>query len=491
MGFPCWRVQRTRQQFLNISVIRLLILLHRYLGIALGLVVSLWCLSGFVMMYVQFPDLSREEQLQGLDELNLSECCSLPAEFSNLDLDRYRIEMMAERPVLRLSAGSEQYVIDLQQGEYLVDISEQRAGEIAAIFSANLSLAGDTQFLGTLDRDQWTVYGGLNPNRPLFHYQASDPAATEWYVSSINGEVIQMTTARERFWNWAGSVVHWIYPTILRQHTGAWLQVIIWLSVLGLFLTVVGVYIGITQLKNRRNGRLPPYRGVMLWHHYSGLIFGLLTLTWLFSGLLSVNPWGALDGRSFAGEVQRIRGGTLSYDQAVDTLRDLAVKPLPDGTARLEGSILSGEPYLLAWNRNGESTRLDAHSLHTNPLADSSFVKIAVLIRPGEPIRDQGWLAEGDAYYYSHHDEKSFPVYRIQYEDGERVYLDRVSGQLAFAADSNRQLSRWLFLGLHRGDFSALMRRRPLWDLLLLSLLAGVTLSALTGTWMGFKRLMR
>ncbi|MCZ6758762.1 MAG: peptidase, partial [Gemmatimonadetes bacterium] len=292
MGFPCRRVQHARRHFLKFTVMRLLILLHRYLGIAVGLVVSLWCLSGFVMMYVQFPDLSREEQLQGLDELNLSECCSLPAEFSNLDLDHYRIEMMAGRPVLRLSADSEQYVIDLQQGEFLADISEQRAGEIATIFSANLGFAGDTHFLGTLDRDQWTVYGGLNPNRPLFHYQASDPAATEWYVSSINGEVIQMTTARERFWNWAGSVVHWIYPTILRQHTGAWLQVIIWLSVLGLFLTVVGVYIGITQLQNRRNGRLSPYRGVMLWHHYTGLIFGILTLTWLFSGLLSVNPWG-------------------------------------------------------------------------------------------------------------------------------------------------------------------------------------------------------
>ena len=472
-------------------MMRYLILLHRYLGIALGVVVSLWCLSGFVMMYVQFPDLSREEQLQGLDELDLSACCSLPSDFSNLDLDRYRVEMMAGRPVLRLSAGSGQYVIDLQRGEYLEGISERLGDEIAATFSAHLGLAGAPHNLGILDRDQWTVYGGLNPNSPLFHYQASDPAATEWYVSSINGEVIQMTTARERFWNWAGSVVHWIYPTILRQHTGAWLQVIIWLSVLALFLTIVGVYIGIAHLKIRRNGRLSPYRGVMLWHHYTSLVFGLLTLTWLFSGLLSVNPWGALNGRSYAGEVQRIRGGALTYDQAGDVLSDLAAKSLPQGTVRLEGSIFHGEPYLIAWHRDGEPTRLDALSLQTRPLADSSFAKIAAVIRPGEPIRSQGWLTEGDTYYYSHHDQKSFPVYRIQYEDGERVYLDRVSGQLAFAADGNRQLSRWLFLGLHRGDLSGLMRQRPLWDLLLLPLLAGVTLGALTGTWMGFKRLVR
>ena len=199
----------------------------------------------------------------------------------------------------------------------------------------------------------------------------------------------------------------------------------------------------------------------------------------------------ALEGRSYAGEVQRIRGGALTYDHAGDLLSDLAAKSLPHGTVRLEGSIFHGEPYLIAWHRDGEPTRLDALSLQTRPLADSSFAKIAAVIRPGEPIRAQGWLTEGDAYYYSHHDEKSFPVYRIQYEDGERVYLDRVTGQLAFAADGNRQLSRWLFLGLHRGDLSGLMRQRPLWDLLLLPLLAGVTLGALTGTWMGIKRLVR
>ena len=82
-------------------------------------------------------------------------------------------------------------------------------------------------------------------------------------------------------------------------------------------------------------------------------------------------------------------------------------------------------------------------------------------------------------------------MYRIQYNDGERVYLDRVTGQLALAMDNNRQLSRWLFLGLHRGDLAGWMRERPIWDLILLPLLAGVTLGALTGTWIGFKRLLR
>jgi hypothetical protein len=229
----------------------------------------------------------------------------------------------------------------------------------------------------------------------------------------------------------------------------------------------------------------------MLWHHYTGLIFGVLTLTWLLSGLLSVNPWGVFEGRSFSAEIQRIRGSALTYRVAGDTLSALETHSLPEGTVRLEGSILRGEPYFLAWNRDGSSRRLNTQTLRHSALPESAFIEIASTLRPGEQIMAQGWLQDGDAYYYSHHDERSFPVYRIQYNDGERIYLDRVTGQLAFAMDNNRQLSRWLFLGLHRGDLSGWMRERPIWDLILLPLLAGVTLGALTGTWMGFKRLLR
>ncbi|MFL2553818.1 MAG: hypothetical protein ACJ0S4_03875 [Candidatus Rariloculaceae bacterium] len=69
-------------------MVKFLFLLHRYLGIALGLIISLWCLSGFVMMYVQFPDLTNEDQLQGLNDLDLSSCCVLPNDFSDIPIDR-------------------------------------------------------------------------------------------------------------------------------------------------------------------------------------------------------------------------------------------------------------------------------------------------------------------------------------------------------------------------------------------------------------------
>jgi hypothetical protein len=77
------------------------------------------------------------------------------------------------------------------------------------------------------------------------------------------------------------------------------------------------------------------------------------------------------------------------------------------------------------------------------------------------------------------------------YEDGERFYLDHLTGELLLAVDSNSRWYRWLHYGLHRGDFAGWIRARPVWDLLMLVFLAAVTTGALTGTWIGTKRVIR
>ncbi len=45
----------------------------------------------------------------------------------------------------------------------------------------------------------------------------------------------------------------------------------------------------------------------MRWHHLAGLIFGVTAVTWIFSGMMSMNPWKVfdtptrLDARAYAG----------------------------------------------------------------------------------------------------------------------------------------------------------------------------------------------
>lgn len=475
------------------SMKRTLLLLHRYLGIGLGALISLWCLSGFVMLYVQYPEWGPSRQLAGLEALDVSDCCRIDA--SALSADRYRraiVEAHGGTPVAILfDARGQRSTVDLVSGERIDRVSRGEAQRISQSFVRALGLQGHARWLGTIERDQWTVSGEFDADRPLLKFGAGDPAGTQWYVSSTTGRVVQATTSRQRFWNWIGSVVHWLYPTLLRQHAAVWAQVVIWTSLLGGFLTLVGLYIGLLQYRRRRNGRRSPYRGWALWHHYAGLIFGVLLLTWLVSGTFSMTPWPFLQSRGFGAEIQRLQGGDLRAGQLRALPGRLSERVLPAGLRRLELIVEDGQPYWLAWAEEPRGvSRLSAERFTPAPLAASDLRSAASRMRPGTAVRSSGFIDEPDAYYFSHHDERPLPVYRIVYADGERFYLDADTGRLRLAVDQGQKAYRWLFDALHRGDFAALLRRRPWWDLLMLVLLTGVTVSALTGTWMGCKRLM-
>ena len=55
-------------------------------------------------------------------------------------------------------------------------------------------------------------------------------------------------------------------------------------------------------------------------------------------------------------------------------------------------------------------------------------------------------------------------------------------------ADANARWHRWLFSGLHRIDFTAWMRARPTWDIIVLFLMAGGLSLAITGFYLALRR---
>lgn len=50
----------------------------------------------------------------------------------------------------------------------------------------------------------------LNAWRPLHRIAIDDGRGTELYVSAKTGEIMRDTHRAERFWNWLGSVPHWL-----------------------------------------------------------------------------------------------------------------------------------------------------------------------------------------------------------------------------------------------------------------------------------------
>lgn len=476
-------------------MLKILFLTHRYLGIGLSLVMLIWCLSGFIMMYKSYPELSYQQQLQTLTPLKLEACCSElnSVEMLDDDFQNFQIMMLNQEPVIHLySSFGRLSTAKLNNAEVFNGIDENNAMQIADIYRQANSYP-DAELINTIYNDQWTVYGAYNIHRPLYQFAANDAQGTQWYISSKTGEIIQYTTREQRIWAYLGAVIHWLYPTKLREKVQLWTQVVIWLTLLGLFLTLTGIYFGIRQYKLRKNGSYSPYRGLSLWHHYTGLVFGLLTLSWVVSGLFSMQPLGLMEGSGAGLEMSRLSGGSITLEEINTVLSRIDEVDYDTNTVLIQGQKLADKLYLYTLTGDETTARYNANNLDLNPMTEAELRQLAAIMLPENNIKNAAILHEEDNYYFSHHNEVRLPVFKIETaDDGQTIYyLNPDSAELLAKYDTESRWYRWLHYGLHRLDFTPLMRSRPVWDILMWTLMGGTTLGIFTGFFLGVRRVYR
>ena len=465
---------------------RMAFLVHRWLGIALALLMALWALSGFVMMYVSYPATTAAERAAGLAPLDLSACCADVA-VPKGPIEAATVEMLLVEPVLR-TIGPDGPALTSLDNRPVSEIGKDGARFIAGWHMLNAFGTVAEAQVEPVEVDQWTLQ--QRRYAPLYKASFADERGTVLYVSGLTGEVVQDTHRSERVWNWLGAVPHWLYFTPLRRDGALWSQVVIWASLLGTFLTLTGIYVGLRMYG--RGKRKSPFRGIALWHHWTGLIFGLVTLTWVFSGFASMQPWGWLESDGPGEELQAMAGRPLAGSDVEALVAALAAHPQP-GVVSAEAAVQGGKPYAILVRADGSRSRAALPDLAPAPVTDAELSAMARLAKPGTRVASQGLIAEGDAYHYDHHSTPALlPAWRVIYGDaqGTRLYLDPRTGELVDFVDSGSRGFRWWHLALHRLDVNGL-RERPLWDFVTLPLLAGVALVCLLGVWMGMRRLLR
>jgi len=455
---------------------RWLVFVHRYVGVVVGALMLLWCLSGIVMLFVHYPEVSRDERLARLAPIDWSRCCTFGGSVqASAQVSSAAIEDLAGTPVLRLrTAGGEHQVIDLATGRPQQRVSPETAMTVALAFGGQHGGGGTVT---PVVRDQWTVSGEFNRGRPFWRIRLADPATTDVYVSQGGGEVMQRTTRASRVLNWLGAVPHWLYPTILRQDARLWGQVVIWTSLTGTFLTLTGLYLGIVAWRPFHDRRLSPFRGLMTWHHLLGLATGVLTLAWVFSGLVSMNPWGFLESPQDPA-IERLAGEPPTFGEVQAAL--LALAERHPAAAQVRIAPFAGKLFVLAGGQ-----RYDAQG-RLAPLTPRGLALAGDSIGP---VAAQGIMTAEDAYYFAHHEPVTLPAWRVVLSDGRRYYLDPRSGGLLAGLDGPARGFRWLHQGLHRLDVIPGLRRGPAWAALTLLILAAVTFGVGTGVWLGWRRI--
>jgi len=451
-----------------------LIFVHKWLGVGLALLFLMWFASGIVMVYVPFPSLAPEERLAGMAPLRLDGCClgaQAAAARADAAFTEARLGMHGGLPVWRMLGADKRWItLDARSGAPLAALSDNAAAQVAERFSGRRALSTER-----LERDQWTVAQGYNAHRPLVRVAMDGADGLELYVSPNAAEVVLDTRRAERAWNWVGAVPHWLYFTQLRRWPDLWNGVVVWLSIPGVLLAVSGVALGIWQLYLNRNRWIPYRKFWMRWHHILGLAAGVVSVTWILSGLLSMNPFGVFSPRG-ALPAERAAWSGKEAGALVDPSRALALAALP-AAREIDLVQLQGQGWYRVRGAAGPGDQLLVGGDGAVQAALPAELMTAALsaLRPGRPVLSR--LTEYDGLYYAREPAgaagtyaRPLPVWRAEWGDGVALYADPASARLLLRADAGTPWQRVLYNGLHSVDFAPLVAR----PVLRVSLLVGL-----------------
>jgi hypothetical protein len=474
---------------------RVLVYTHRWLGILSGVLFIVWFASGIVMMYARMPELAAAERLARLIAIQPAQIRTAPPLPPEGDITRIVIGTLEGRPVYRVTAQGRTDLAFADTGDKVPPVDIDQALRIARAFAGGVN---EVRYDARLsDADQWSF--GVRGRMPLHRIAVDDAAGTRLYVTESGGEVVLKTTTSGRFWGGAGAVLHWLYFTPLRRNAALWNQVIVWSSIAGTVMCIVGIVWGVWRLAPMRGYRLrghrqwSPYAGWMRWHHYAGLVFGVVTTTWIFSGLLSMDPWDWHPSTAPTPDQRaRVSGGAIgAADLPLQRIRRAVQAYLPDLPKELEITRFRGRYYAVA---AGGVVSFDEPQFGArDQLPSDQIVGAADVAMTGVAIDGLTWLDEYDAYYYDRQRQLSLPVLRVRYADPRRtwLYFDPRRGTIVRKEERLTRLNRWLYHGLHSFDFPFLYYQRPLWDLVVVLLsIGGIVLSAttLTASWRRVRR---
>ena len=511
---------------------RLLIFVHRWIGVALSGIFLLWFASGIVMMYWTFPSVTAEDRIERLPVLEPEHIKVSPqAAAGALDRDQppaqVRLSSFDGRPVYRFGGGGRGRgggpMVYADDGK-VVDVVDADLVDRAAAAWAKRPLT-EAKKEPVEEIDQWTV-GGVFRNQPLYKY--SFPDGQQIYINGDTAEVAQYTTTSSRFWAYLGAIPHWMYFTPLRKHQPEWFKFVVWSSLIGTITALIGVVVAVWMLSPKKRYRhagaptMVPYRGWKRWHTVIGLFFGIVTVTWAFSGLLSMGPFPIIDklteltvpsppqpeggtgaaagarggrggrGPNLAAALRGGRGGPAlsAYEEkdprgAIASIRDFGAK-------ELELTSFAGEPVYMATNGGGETRIIPVRGPPRESFETEEVISI-VRNAAGKNLAELRVMDSYDAYYLDRRRERPLPVVYAEMNDPirTRYYIDPKTARVVGQYSQRNWVSRWLYHGLHSLDFPWLYNHRPLWDIVVITLMLGGTALCLTSlvlTWRVLKR---
>jgi hypothetical protein len=490
----------------NIQLRKSLIFFHRWLGVGICLLFLLWFASGAILMYWDYPGVSAADRLSREPALDGSRILLSPKEaYDRLQIseppDRVRLGTLDSRPVYRFVTDGHQWMVFADNGQEQSEFPPQMTLGIAATWTGQSP--GDAKVEDNAEEDQWTVAGQFRALRPIRKYSWQN--GEQVYVSTVTGDVVQYTTRASRMGAYFGAVPHWLYFTPLRKHGQEWSRLVVWASGLGTVTAILGITIGVWMYSRSKRFRdlgafsRIPYTGPKRWHLILGLIFGPLACTWVFSGMLSMEPFPQLQSGSSHGADARM---TDALRGAPPRLAAFDAKPPREAIGQagsdievreLELTAFAGEPFYLATAAPQQTRVIPVRGALTVEFDRSKVIEVLRTAAQPAELTQVRVVMEYESYYLDRHNRLPLPVLFVQLNDNERsmYYVDPKTARIVQSYNYHSRWNRWLYDGLHSIDMPWLYKHRPAWDIVVLLLLIGGTSLCVTSLLLAWRVLCR
>ena len=270
--------------------------IHRWTGLLLCVPVLLWFLSGAVMLFAPFPSLSDADRVAHSAVLD-------PARVSISPQQAVSIAEGGDTVRLTSVAGHPAYVVTLpvwpvavfaaDTGAPLPPLTLAQARGVAEAFGKGRA----EEVEGPIGQDFWTALPRYDGLRPYYRVSLAGSDGVVLYVSSRTGEVVQRTTARGRFWSRPGVLLHWAFLAPLNRNAPLWAKLVGWAAQAAVLMAAAGLLLGVAKTVLAAWGQeleteAPGAGSSPVWlerHYILGLLGGVFTIAWLFTGWLTVS----------------------------------------------------------------------------------------------------------------------------------------------------------------------------------------------------------
>lgn len=317
------------------------------------------------------------------------------------------------------------------------------------------------------DLDTWIPWSHKRPLLPIYKYYFED--GTQLYISSVNGEVVQKTTPKQRWVAYFGAIPHWLYFKSLREHTSTWVNVIKILCLFSLLAAITGyIYGWMVFFKAKK--RNPYKKKAHRYHFFFGMAFGLVVITWILSGFFSLHH---VSNRFAPKGIKTDVASLWQPAPWIDNNQKIFPSSL-DGIVAMEWKNVGGTALLKISSKDGSHRIITASG--QNHIWDEAFV----CSRFKE-------LAPKWKYALTKQDDHTITIKANDPSDSSFV-LDLKEGKVLRYLDNEKRLNNFLYRGLHSFKIGSLKSIPWLRNSLLIIFLSFGTIMLFSGLWITIKK---